>query len=60
MPQTGIGNRHAPLFRGDSPGEYPLPFDAPLKALLESLGYAAQELHRRILTVALSLLPATC
>jgi urease accessory protein len=44
-----IGNRHASLFCGDSPGEFLLPFDAPLKALLESLGCAVLEREARLL-----------
>ncbi|MDR2110338.1 MAG: urease accessory protein UreE [Spirochaetaceae bacterium] len=33
-----IGNRHAPLYYGDSPEELLLPFEEPMKRLLEKLG----------------------
>jgi urease accessory protein len=44
-----IGNRHAPLFRGDSPGEYLLPFDEPMRAMLEHSGCAVLEREARLL-----------
>jgi urease accessory protein len=44
-----IGNRHAPLFHGEEPGELLLPFDEPMKQMLEKMGCAVQVKEARLL-----------
>jgi urease accessory protein len=43
-----IGNRHAPLFHGES-GEFLLPYDEPMKRMLESLAYKPELREARLL-----------
>jgi urease accessory protein len=44
-----IGNRHAHLFFGDGPDELLLPFDEPLKRILEKLGCTVLVREARLL-----------
>ncbi|MDR1278287.1 MAG: urease accessory protein UreE [Treponema sp.] len=44
-----IGNRHAPLFGGDGPDEFLLPFDEPMKRMLEKLGCTVLVRETRLL-----------
>jgi urease accessory protein len=43
------GNRHAPFFYGEEPDEFLLPYDEPMKLLLEKLGYAPKIRETRLL-----------